>query len=48
MSLSTMELSGAVVKQGYLAKQVWLPLSKEDGQSLHSGEAEKSLEGGRG
>lgn len=27
ISLSTMELSGIVVKQGYLSKQVWLPLS---------------------
>lgn len=25
-----MELSGAVVKQGYLAKQVWLPRSREE------------------
>lgn len=25
ISLSTVELSGTVVKQGYLAKQVWLP-----------------------
>ena len=30
MSLSTMELSGTVIKQGYLAKQVWLPLSREE------------------
>lgn len=28
ISLSTMELSGIVVKQGYLSKQVWLPLSQ--------------------
>ena len=30
ISLSTMELSGTVVKQGYLAKQVWEPWSREE------------------
>lgn len=30
INLSTMELSGTVIKQGYLAKQVWLPWGRMD------------------
>lgn len=38
INLSTMELSGTVIKQGYLAKQVRLAALEQDGQFSTSGE----------
>lgn len=46
INLSTMELSGTVIKQGYLAKQVWLPRSR-DRQFSTLGEAGISQRAGR-
>lgn len=37
INLSTVELSGTVIKQGYLAKQVWLPWSGMHSLNLRGG-----------